>query len=235
MNAHPEADAAPVESRDLERPIRVLLVDDDPMVVRGLKMMLEAGSGGDIAVVASASDGTRAVPAVQSHFPDVVLMDVRMPVKDGIAATRDVMALPHPPAVVVLTTFDGEDEPVRAARAGAAGFLLKTESPEDIVAAVRAVAAGEGAVSKRTAKQLLHHIAERPGTAERAHARRLVALLSDKERQVAERVAQGWGNKEIAAKLFISEGTVKAHLANVQAKFGVENRVLIAVLMTQAV
>lgn len=216
------------------RPIRVLLVDDDPMVVRGLRLMLEAGSDGQISVVGSASDGTEVVPAVQAHYPDVVLMDIRMPRKDGISATREVVALPQSPAVVVLTTFDGDDEPIRAAHAGAVGFLLKTESPEDVVAAVRAVAAGEGAVSRRTAKQLLHHIADAPGVVERRRARGLVARLTGREHEVASAVARGLTNKDIAAELYVSEGTVKAHLAQVQEKLRVENRVLVAVLMTQA-
>lgn len=216
------------------RPIRVLLVDDDPMVVRGLQLMLEAGSDGEISVVGTAGDGTEVVQAVRAHYPDVVLMDVRMPRKDGIAATREIVALPDAPAVVVLTTFDGEDEPIRAAHAGAAGFLLKTESPEDIVAAVRAVAAGEGAVSKRTARQLLHHIADAPGAADQRRAGRLVAALSPREAQVASAVARGLTNREIASELYVSEGTVKAQLATVQDKLGVDNRVLVAVLLTQA-
>lgn len=111
------------------RPIRVLLVDDDPMVVRGLRLMLEAGSEGQIDVVGVAGDGTQVVPAVQAHHPDVVLMDVRMPRRDGISATRDVVALPHAPAVVVLTTFDGADEPIRAAHAGAAGSCSRRSPP----------------------------------------------------------------------------------------------------------
>lgn len=216
------------------RPIRVLLVDDDPMVVRGLQLMLEAGSDGEISVVGTAGDGTEVVQAVRAHYPDVVLMDVRMPRKDGIAATREIVALPDAPAVVVLTTFDGEDEPIRAAHAGAAGFLLKTESPEDIVAAVRAVAAGEGAVSKRTARQLLHHIADAPGAADQRRAGRLVAALSPREAQVASAVARGLTNREIASELYVSEGTVKAQLATVQDKLGVDNRVLVAVLVTRA-
>ena len=182
----------------------------------------------------SAADGTEVVPAVQAHYPDVVLMDIRMPRKDGSTATREVIALPDPPEVVVLTTFDGDDEPIRAAHAGAVGFLLKTESPEDVVAAVRAVAAGEGAVSKRTAKQLLAHIADGPGAAERERARRLFATLTGREAEVAAAVARGLTNREVAAELFVSEGTVKAHLAAVQEKLGVDNRVLVAVMVTQA-
>ncbi|MGD8151059.1 response regulator [Ornithinimicrobium sp. Y1694] len=217
-----------------ERPIRVLLVDDDPMVVRGLRMMLEHGSEGAISVVGTAADGTEVVPAVQAHYPDVVLMDIRMPRKDGISATREVAALPDSPRVIVLTTFDGDDEPIRAAHAGAVGFLLKTESPEDVIAAVRAVASGEGAVSKRTAKQLLAHIADADASGARREARRLVGTLTEREQDVARGVARGLTNKEIAAELFVSEGTVKAHLGSVQEKLQVDNRVLVAVLVTQA-
>lgn len=214
--------------------MRVLLVDDDPMVLQGLRLMLEAGTQGQISVVGTAADGTQVVPGVQAHHPDVVLMDIRMPHKDGITATREVLALPDPPKVVVLTTFDGDAEPIRAAHAGAVGFLLKTESPADVISAVRAVAEGEGAVSKRTAKQLLHHIADAPGAADRARARRLVRQLTHREREVADAVSRGLTNKEIAAEMFVSEGTVKAHLATIQDKLGVDNRVLVAVTVTQA-
>lgn len=216
-----------------ERRIRVVVVDDDQLMVKGLSLMVEMASQGEITVVGTAHDGSGAVPAVQQFFPDVVLMDIRMPGMDGIAATRAVMALPRPPRVIVLTTLDSEDEPVRAAEAGAAGFLLKTESPEDVVAAVRAVAAGDGALSRRTAKQLLGHIGRDTNASRRQEARALLARLTDKEREVAEAVARGLSNPEIGGELFVSVSTVKAHLAAVQEKLGVENRVLIAVLVTQ--
>ena len=213
-------------------PIRIALVDDQQLVRAGFALVIN--SQPDMEVVVEASDGAQALRMLESYPVDVVLMDVRMPRQDGIATTREIVALPDAPAVVVLTTFDGEDEPIRAAHAGAAGFLLKTESPEDIVAAVRAVAAGEGAVSKRTARQLLHHIADAPGAADQRRAGRLVAALSPREAQVASAVARGLTNREIASELYVSEGTVKAQLATVQDKLGVDNRVLVAVLLTQA-
>ena len=216
-----------------DRPVRVLLVDDDAMVCSGLRMILDRGSEGRIEVVGAVHDGDQAVEGVQRHHPDVVLMDVRMPRLDGIAATRRVRDLPSPPEVIVLTTFDSDDEPLRAAAAGANGFLLKTESPEDLVTHVLAVAAGEGAVSKRTAKQLLAHL-RHDGTSRRRSAREAMLRLSAREREVAEQVAQGLSNSEIADRLFVSPSTVKAQLSTIQDKLGVTNRVLIAVLVTQA-
>lgn len=214
------------------RPVRVLLVDDDPMVCSGLRMILGRGSGGRIEVVAAVHDGDEAVGAVQRHHPDVVLMDVRMPRMDGITATARVRALPSPPEVIVLTTFDSDDEPFRAAEAGANGFLLKTESPEDLVGHVRAVAAGEGAVSKRTARQFMAQWRQE-GTGPARDARRVLARLTPREREVADRVAQGLSNSEIADQLYVSASTVKAQLAMIQDKLGVTNRVMIAVLVTQ--
>lgn len=214
------------------RPVRVVLVDDDPMVLQGLTMILGRGSAGRVEVVGTAGDGAAAVTAVQAHHPDVVLMDLRMPVRDGISATAEIVRLPDAPRVLVLTTFDGDDEPVRAARAGAVGFLLKTESPEDVIAAVLAAARGEGAVSRRTARQLMAHIGNGPDAAERERARRGLARLTDRERDVADLVAEGLSNREIAGRLYVSEGTVKTHLAAVQDKLGVANRVLVAVAVT---
>ena len=215
------------------RPVRVLLVDDDPMVCSGLRMILDRGSDGRISVVGAVHDGDQAVEAVQRHAPDVVLMDVRMPRMDGITATRAVRSQPEPPEVVVLTTFDSDDEPFRAAAAGASGFLLKTESPADLVAHVLAVADGEGAVSKRTAKQFMLRLGE-SSSARWHQARDAVATLSAGELEVAELVAQGLSNSEIAERRYVSPSTVKAQLATIQDKLQVANRVMIAVLVTQA-
>jgi DNA-binding NarL/FixJ family response regulator len=217
-----------------DRPVRVLLVDDDPMVCSGLRMILTRGSEGRVEVVASVPDGDQAVEAVQRHRPDVVLMDVRMQRMDGLTATSRVRALPDPPQVIVLTTFDSDDEPFRAAAAGASGFLLKTESPEDLVQHVVAVAAGEGAVSKRTARQFLQHLHRSSASPERLGAQRSLARLTDREGEVAALVAEGLSNAEIAERLYVSPSTVKAQLASVQDKLSVDNRVMVAVLVTRA-
>lgn len=216
------------------RPVRVLLVDDDPMVCSGLRMILHRGSDGRVEVVASVPDGDQAVEAVQRHHPDVVLMDVRMQRLDGLTATGRVRALPDPPQVIVLTTFDSDDEPFRAAVAGASGFLLKTESPDDLVRHVLAVAAGEGAVSKRTARQFMQHVHDSSGSHRRVAARRALDRLTDREVEVAALVAEGLSNAEIAERLYVSPSTVKAQLASVQHKLGVDNRVMVAVLVTRA-
>lgn len=217
-----------------DRPVRVLLVDDDPMVCSGLRMILHRGSDGLVEVVSAVSDGDQAVEAVQRHRPDVVLMDVRMQRLDGLTATARVRALPDPPEVIVLTTFDSDDEPLRAAAAGASGFLLKTESPEDLVRHVLAVAAGEGAVSKRTARQFMQHLRESDRSPERLAARQALASLTGREREVAGLVAEGLSNAEIGQRLHVSPSTVKAQLASIQGRLAVDNRVMIAVLVTRA-
>ena len=157
-----------------------------------------------------------------------------MPRLDGLSATARLRQLPRPPEVIVITTFDADDEPVRAARAGASGFLLKSEDPFEVIAAIKAVAAGEGALSRRTAKQLLGHVRAQAGGAERQDATRALATLTARERDVADLVAKGLSNPQIAEALYLSESTVKTHLGAIGAKFGAANRVLIAVRVTLA-
>ena len=216
------------------QPIRVLVVDDDPLHCSGLAYLLGTGSKGAISVVGTALNGREAIDEVLAHRPDVVLMDIAMPEMDGLAATARIRALPDPPEVVVVTTFDADDEPIRAAAAGASGFLLKSEDPHELIAAVRAVASGEGAVSRRTAKQLLEHVGSAEQRRERQRARELVARLTDRELDVARLVAHGQGNSEIAQALHLSESTVKTHLTAAQTKLEAQNRVMVAVVMTQA-
>ncbi len=213
-------------------PTRVLLVDDDPLVCQALELKLS--SARDLKVVAAVSDGDGVVPAVHAYRPDVLLMDLRMTRVDGLTATRAVMAEPHPPRVLVLTTFDGDDEALAAVRAGAAGFLLKTESPHQIIIAVRSVAAGDGSVSDRTAGRLFAHIAGDPAAAGRRAAAEQVGRLTAREREVSAAVAQGLSNPEIARRIYVSEGTVKATLASIQAKLGLANRVAVAVVADRA-
>jgi DNA-binding NarL/FixJ family response regulator len=214
-------------------PIRVLLADDDPLVLSGLKMML-AGAG-NIEVVGEACDGRGVLPAVDLHHPDVVLMDIRMPRGDGIAATRQLRAQPSPPQVIVLTTFDADELVLRALQAGAAGFLLKDTAPGDIVAAIQAVYAGDGSLSPAITRRLIALVAGDPDTvARQQQARRLLASLTPREHQVAAAIAQGHSNAGIAAHLNMSLATVKAHVSRLLAKLGAENRVQIALLVQDA-
>ena len=212
--------------------IRVLLVDDDALVRAGLRMILS--SSDETEVVGEAADGADAVAAVQSHRPDVVLMDIRMPGMDGIAATSALRRLVAPPHVIALTTFQADEYVMSALRAGADGFLLKDTPPAEIINAVRLVAAGEAMLSPSVTRTLLSHL----GNDEMAERRRIAAQrltsLTEREREVATAVASGASNAEIAAALFMSEATVKAHVSRLLTKLAVTNRVHIAILVHDA-
>jgi DNA-binding NarL/FixJ family response regulator len=211
-------------------PIRVLIVDDDALVRSGLTMMLSGTP--QIEVVGEASDGRGVLAAVDLHHPDVILMDIRMPRLDGIAATRLVRAQPHPPAVIVLTTFDADELVLRALQAGAAGFLLKDSPPADIVRAIDSVHAGDGTLSPRITRLLITLIAGDPDAAtRREQARQRLAALTPREREVAAAIASGSSNAEIAARLHISLATVKAHVSQLLVKLDAANRVQIALLV----
>jgi DNA-binding NarL/FixJ family response regulator len=214
----------------MTRPIRVLLVDDDALVRSGLKMML-AGAG-QVAVVGEAQDGRGVLAAIDLHHPDVVLMDIRMPGLDGIAATRLLRGQPSAPAVIVLTTFDADELVLRALQAGAAGFLLKDSPPADIVRAIQAVHAGEGSLSPSVARRLIAMVAGDPDTAARRERARLqLASLTAREREVAAAIGQGQSNAEIAGSLHMSVATVKAHVSRLLVKLGADNRVQIALVV----
>lgn len=202
------------------------------MARTGLRLILD--SAADVEVVAEAGDGDEVVPAVQAHAPDVVLMDLRMPRVDGVTATATVRALASPPHVVVLTTWDVDEAVMRSLAAGAAGFLLKSAGPREIIDAVRAVAAGDAVLSPRSTRQLLDYLKRDGSAGDRGQAARMMAALSDRERDVAVAVARGLSNAEAAQALYVSEGTVKSHLAAAQAKLGVRNRVEVAVLAERA-
>jgi DNA-binding NarL/FixJ family response regulator len=214
--------------------IRVLLVDDDPLVRSGLRMMLSGANG--IEVVGEVGDGRGVLAAVDIHHPDVVLMDIRMPDLDGIAATRLLRQQPSPPTVLVLTTFDADELVVRALQAGAAGFLLKDTPPAEIVHSIGLVHAGDGTLSPAVARRLIAMVAGDPEAVDRSeHARERLADLSAREREVALAVGRGLTNAEIAAELYMSVATVKAHVSRLLTKLGVENRVQIALLVQEAV
>jgi len=212
--------------------VRVLLVDDDALVRAGLRMMLSSAS--DVEVVAEAEDGVRAVAAVREHGPDVVLMDIRMPEMDGITATAAVRRLDGAPEVIVLTTYQADAQVLSALRAGAAGFLLKHTPPADIVQAIRLVASGEAMLSPSVTRTLLSHFADAQAADRRRAAARRLAALTDREREVAYAVASGAPNAEVAEALFMSEGTVKAHVSRLFAKLDVTNRVQIAIVVHDA-
>jgi len=191
-------------------------------------------SSEEMEVVGEAADGADAVAAAQEHRPDVVLMDIRMPEMDGIAATAALRRMTAPPHVIVLTTFQADEQVMSALRAGADGFLLKDTAPTEIVNAVRHVAAGEAMLSPSVTRTLLAHL----GDDEQAERRRLAAQrltsLTDRELEVATEVASGASNAEIAASLFMSEATVKAHVSRLLTKLDVANRVHVAILLHDA-
>ncbi|NYI91449.1 DNA-binding NarL/FixJ family response regulator [Amycolatopsis endophytica] len=218
------------DPRNPERPVRVLVVDDDALVRNALTMMLDGADG--IRVVAEGSDGEEALALADAHGPDVVLMDVRMPRLDGITATRRLRARPRPPEVVVLTTFDTDENVLHALRAGATGFLLKDIPPGRIVEAVRQAAAGEPMLSSGVIRRLMRRITTAGDTLERA--RRALSALSAREHEVALAVARGGSNAEIASELDTSVATVKAHISHALTKLALDNRTQIAVLVHDA-
>ena len=213
--------------------IRVLLVDDDPLVRSGLRMMLSGAP--QLEVVAEAGDGREVLGAVDLHRPDVVLMDIRMPVLDGIAATRLLAAQPDPPAVLVLTTFDADELVLRALQAGASGFLLKDTAPAEIVRAIELVHAGDGMLSPAVTRRLISLVAGDSDAGARVEdARVRMATLSPREREVALAVGRGQANAEIASDLHLSVATVKGHVSRLLDKLEVDNRVQIALLVQES-
>lgn len=212
--------------------VKVLLVDDDALVRAGLRVILSSAS--DITVVAEAADGNGAIAAAQQHRPDVVLMDIRMPHMDGISATTALRALVAPPEVIVLTTFRADEHVVAALRAGASGFLVKDTPPSEIISAVRVVAAGDAIVSPSVTRTLLSHFGNTDAAARHTAAEQRLSGLTGREREVATAVGAGSSNAEIAAALFMSESTVKAHVSRVLSTLGLTNRVQLAVLVHDA-
>jgi DNA-binding NarL/FixJ family response regulator len=212
--------------------IRVLIVDDDALVRAGLSMIL-AGSD-DIEVVGEAADGSEVPAAVAAASPDVVLMDIRMPGVDGLSATESLRAGEDAPSIIVLTTFEVGDDVLRALRAGAAGFLLKDTPPGEILKAIRLVAAGEAMLSPTVTRRLISHVADDGLAGRRSRARELLERLTDREREVAIAIGQGKSNAEIAAELFMSVATVKAHVSRLLQKLDLDNRVQIALLAHDA-
>jgi DNA-binding NarL/FixJ family response regulator len=209
--------------------LRIVLVDDQALVRAGFKMVID--SQPDLEVVGEASDGVGAITEVARVHPDVVVMDVRMPVLDGIEATRRITAEPDAPKVVVLTTFDLDEHALAAIRAGASGFLLKDAPPEEMLRALRTVHAGDAVIAPSTTRRLLDHLTPLGADPGAAAA---VAGLTEREREVLLLMAAGDTNGEIAGKLQVAPATVKTHVGRILAKLDARDRVQAVVLAYEA-
>jgi len=204
-------------------PIRVVIVDDQGMVRAGFTSLLATEP--DIEVVGDAADGQAAVELVRRLEPDVTLMDIRMPVMDGIAATRELVASGVPTRVLVLTTFDLDEYVFEALRAGASGFLLKDAPAEELAAAIRVIAAGESLLAPVVTRRVIDAFVRRAPAPARGPADARLATLTPRELEVLGLMARGLSNLDIAARLFVSEGTTKTHVSNVLSKLGLRDRV----------
>jgi DNA-binding NarL/FixJ family response regulator len=207
----------------------IVLVDDQELLRMGFRLVLD--SQPDLEVVAEARDGREAVTLVARHAPDIVLMDVRMPDVDGVAATREIIASGSASRIIILTTFDVDEYAYAALRAGASGFLLKDAPPADLLSAIRAVASGDAVVAPSTTRRLLESVAHRlpdPGASDGADGGAFTTL-TPREREVVVAVARGLSNAEIAATLVLAEATVKTHVGRILAKLELRDRVQIVV------
>jgi DNA-binding NarL/FixJ family response regulator len=200
--------------------VRVVVVDDEPMVCAHLRTIL--GAADDLEVVDEAHDGAAAIETIKRSRPDVVLMDLRMPGVDGLTAIERIGKLPDPPAVVALTTFDADQYVLRALRAGAAGFLVKSTPPEDLVRLVRVAADGNTVLSPVAARRLVAASADQQSTRQRA--RKLIESLTERELEVLACLGEGLSNAQIAARLYLSEATIKGYVSRMLDKLGCANR-----------
>ncbi|MEU7489500.1 response regulator transcription factor [Streptomyces sp. NPDC042319] len=215
--------------------IRVLIADDEPMIRAGIRAVL--ASDPDLAVVAEAADGHRAVDLVQRHRPEVAVLDIRMPGLGGIEAAAEIRRTAPATGVVMLTTFGEDDYILRALSGGAAGFLIKSGEPEELIAGIRAVADGAAYLSPRVAARVVAHLAAGGAGAavgRRAAARERTDALTARERDVLALVGSGLSNGRIARRLHLAEGTVKAHVSSILARLGVDNRAAAAVVAHEA-
>ena len=209
--------------------ITVLLADDHALIRKGFRLILDAEP--DIEVAGEAGDGTTAVSMTSALRPDVVLMDVRMPGRDGIEATRDIAAAGLPSKVLILTTFDLDDYVYAGLRAGASGFLLKDTQPADLVAAIRTIASGDAVLAPGATRRLIRQFAlQQPEQASGRRAEEIRRTLTSREQDVFSLIAAGQSNGEIAASLHLSAGTVKIHVGRILAKLGLRDRIQAVVL-----
>ncbi|MCK2035836.1 response regulator transcription factor [Microbacterium sp. SSW1-49] len=202
--------------------IRVVLVDDQSLFRAGIRMLV--ASQPDLEVVGEAGDGREALDVVRTTRPDVVLMDIRMPVMDGLTATAEILTQPDAPRIVMLTTFDLDEAAARAIRQGASGFLLKDADPEFLLAAIRTVHAGSSVIAASATRDLFAHFAEAPKPVPEQYT-----TLTDREREIFALAARGLSNAEIAAREFLSEATVKTHISRILTKLGLRDRVQLVV------
>ena len=213
------------------QPVRVVLVDDQPLIRAGLRVLINDAP--DLSVVAEAGSGEEALRVVRDTRPDVVVMDIRMPGLSGIDATAALMADPSPPHVLILTTFDDDEYVYAALRAGASGFLVKDMALDDILNAVRVVAAGEALLAPTVTRRLIGEFARRPEPSARARRRSLEGL-TEREVEVLTLVGRGMTNAEIAGRLYISVGTAKTHVARLLAKLSARDRVQLVITAYEA-
>lgn len=202
--------------------IRVVLVDDQALFRAGIRMLV--ASQPDLEVVGEAGDGREALDVVRTTRPDVVLMDIRMPVMDGLTATAEILAQPDPPRIVMLTTFDLDEAAARAIRQGASGFLLKDADPEFLLAAIRTVHAGSSVIAASATRDLFAHFSEAPKPVPPQYAD-----LTEREREIFALAARGLSNAEIAAREYLSEATVKTHISRILSKLALRDRVQLVV------
>ncbi|WP_341935379.1 response regulator transcription factor [Microbacterium sp. LWO14-1.2] len=202
--------------------IRVVLVDDQALFRAGIRMLI--ASQPDLDVVGEAGNGQEAIELVRSARPDVVLMDIRMPVMDGLTATAEILTQPDPPRIVMLTTFDLDEAAARAIRQGASGFLLKDADPEFLLAAIRTVHSGSSVIAASATRELFEHFAEAPKPVPPQFA-----ALTDREQEIFALAARGLSNSEIAAREYLSEATVKTHISRILTKLALRDRVQLVV------
>ena len=202
--------------------IRVVLVDDQALFRAGIRMLV--ASQPDLEVVGEAGDGKEALDVVRMTRPDVVLMDIRMPVMDGLTATAEILARPEPPRIVMLTTFDLDEAAARDIRQGASGFLLKDADPEFLLAAIRTVHSGSSVIAASATRDLFEHFAEAPKPVPAQYTD-----LTDREREIFALAARGLSNSEIAAREYLSEATVKTHISRILSKLALRDRVQLVV------
>ena len=213
-------------------PIRVMVVDDDAMVITGIRGILQAA--GDIDVIASAASGEESIDKAALHFPDVVLMDMRMPGMGGIDATERLLNGVRPPKVIALTSMSTDDYLLRALEVGAAGYLLKDIGPVELAEVVRKVHSGEPILAPQSMRQIIAKVTSNPDRHLQREAEQLLAELTERELEVAHLVAEGLSNQQIAEQTFMSLATVKTHLNRINIKLDTDNRVRVATTVVRA-